>query len=130
MANIIFERVRTCAEPKELSEGAFSFSVAENYLTDRGDEKTEFFDCIMFGKVAKRYAGRIRKGMPVRVEGYLKVDEYTNKEGVKQKHPICVVTKITPLGYWDKAASGTKESAQPQAEDNGWPEFDEEAPFS
>lgn len=51
-----------------------------------GDNKrTEFLNCVSFGKAAEFASKYFHKGQRVLVEGTIKQGEYTNKDGLKVK---------------------------------------------
>jgi single-strand DNA-binding protein len=75
---------------------ACSFPVAVNEGT--GDKKTTaFFDVTAFGKTAELCAQYLSKGQEVYVEGKIKLDEYTAKDGT-QRAKLSVAANAVQFG--------------------------------
>lgn len=56
-----------------------SFSIAVDRPMDR--EKTDFIDCVAFGKTAENIDKYFRKGSRILVQGAIQIDTYTNRDG-------------------------------------------------
>jgi len=63
------------------------FSIANN----RGQDICNFINCIAFGKVAEFLATNMRKGSAGIFAGSLKIDKYTDKNGVEKQYPVLTV---------------------------------------
>ena len=62
------------------------FSIAVNRPGPRDrDQKTDFFDGIVFGRQAETFAEYCHKGDEVLVAGSVEIDDYETKEGEKRK---------------------------------------------
>lgn len=80
------------------------FRVACNRMSK--DKKTDFFDCVAFGKTAELVADLLRKGEQVVIYGRLQIDEW-EKDGVKRTSPKIIVNqfdKIRPPKQQEEAA--------------------------
>jgi single-strand DNA-binding protein len=74
----------------------FSLATSENWTDKSGQkqEKTEWHRVEVFGKTAQVVRDYVTKGKPLYVEGSIKYDEYTDKDGIKRN-----VTKIRVSGF-------------------------------
>jgi single-strand DNA-binding protein len=70
----------------------FSFAITEKYKDKSGDQKevTEWINVATFGRLAEICGEYVRKGTKVYVEGKLKTEKYTDKNGIEKS-----ATKIT-----------------------------------
>ncbi len=78
------------------------FDIASNRrykdpLSGEWKDDTTFVPMTVWGTLADRCKSRLKKGVPVYVEGRLSHSEYTNKEGNKVKRLKVVVRKIQIL---------------------------------
>lgn len=74
-------------------------------------KRTDFFNCVAFGKTAETIAAYVRKGDLILVEGRLEIDKWTDREGVNRERTKIVVSKFTFLE--------TKKSREEREEDVG-----------
>ena len=74
-------------------------------------QKTDFFNCVAFGKTAETIATYVKKGDLILVEGRLEIDKWTDREGVNRERTKIVVSKFTFLE--------TKKSREEREEDVG-----------
>ena len=72
------------------------FSLAVNRFA-RGEELADFFDCVTFKQNAEYALNRLKKGMPVLVEGSLQTRTYQTKTGEKRKVYEVIVTLVRSL---------------------------------
>ena len=74
----------------------FSLATSESWTDKSGQkqEKTEWHRVEVFGKTAQVVRDYVTKGKPLYVEGSIKYDEYTDKDGIKRN-----VTKIRVSGF-------------------------------
>lgn len=61
-------------------------------------ERTEWHRVTMFGKLAEIAAEYLRKGSQVYIEGSIKYDKYTDKEGVEKYSTEIVADEMQMLG--------------------------------
>jgi single-strand DNA-binding protein len=106
----------------------FSIAIAEKYKDKNSGEwkeVTEWVNVVLFGRLAEVAAEYLRKGSKVFVEGKLKTEKYTDKNGVEKYTTKVVCEKmemLSPKGEGKPTAS--KPQAQPEAEPQ-----DDDIPF-
>ena len=74
----------------------FSLATSESWTDKAGQkqEKTEWHRVEVFGKTAQVVRDYVTKGKPLYIEGSIKYDEYTDKDGIKRN-----VTRIRVSGF-------------------------------
>ena len=86
----------------------FGLAVTDKYKNKDGvyQEKTEWVNISAFGKLAEIVDKYVTKGAMVYVEGKLKIDKYTDKNGNEKISPkivaeniVIVIKKISSLQY-------------------------------
>lgn len=86
-------------ESRSTSTGAqvtsFTIAVNERRKAKDGKEEVMFIKVSCWDKQAELVDKYLRKGSGVLVEGRLKVEEYTSREGEKRRDPVVVATSIT-----------------------------------
>lgn len=82
---------------KEVTQ--FSVATNEQYTDAKGQKvsEAEFHNCTAWGKLAEIVSGYAGKGSRVFVEGRLKTEEYTNKQGEMVKTKKVVVSQFILL---------------------------------
>lgn len=60
----------------------FGLAVNRKYTRD-GEQTADFFNCTAFGKTAETIEKYFVKGQRILIEGEIRTDNYTNKEGHK-----------------------------------------------
>ena len=95
---------RLVADPVLLTRSADNvvarFSLAVNRFKRKGEEFEEladFFDCVTFKQNAEYALNRLKKGMPVLVEGSLQTRTYQTKNGETRKAYEVVATLVRSL---------------------------------
>lgn len=80
--------------PKEVAVADFNIAV-NRYYKDSTGEKDEvlFIDCRAFGKIAEYLKKNFKKGSPILVEGFLKLESWTRKETKTKQHKYRVVVE-------------------------------------
>ena len=103
MINVTMRGVRATRDAEKLGDkGTYKFSVAHNGTDKDGNQRpADFYEVIMFGEVAKKYANRIKKGVALNIEGTLTTGEYT-KNDVKIPTVSIVLRYAEPTAYWPK----------------------------
>lgn len=95
----------------------FSLATSENWTDKSGQkqEKTEWHRVEVFGKTAQVVRDYVTKGKPLYVEGSIKYDEYTDKDGIKRN-----VTKIRVSGFNSRIVLlGSRGDSAPRASSPG-----------
>ena len=73
----------------------FSVAVTEKY---NGDERTEWFNVVAFGKTAEVAAKYLAKGSQVFIEGRIQTRKYQDKSGQERTATEIIVGSLTMLG--------------------------------
>lgn len=79
--------------PNNLAIAKLGLAINRRYKTADGQQKEEttFVDCDAFGRTAEVMSQYLKKGRPVFVEGYLRLDQWEGKDGSKQSKLKVVV---------------------------------------
>ena len=60
--------------------------------------ETSYFDCTLFGKTAENLKPYLTKGQKVFIDGVLKQERWTDKEGKNQSKVVIYVNELEPAG--------------------------------
>ena len=116
--------VRYSQGNEPMAIGSFSIAVDRK---DK-DKKTDFFNCVAFGKTAENISKFFGKGKKILVSGTLQNDKYTNKDGKE-----VTATKIV-VREFDFVESKADGESKPKADADGFMNIpdgiDAELPFS
>ena len=109
----------------------YSIAVQRNVKNKEGKYDTDFINCVAFGKVAEFVSKWFHKGSRVLIEGSLRVDIYTNKEG---KKTFSTYVLAMEHHFVDSAKSESKETKETASNDimSGFENIDssdDELPF-
>lgn len=66
-------------------------------VNDKRNDDTLYLNVLCFGKMAEALKEHLTKGRLVGVQGKIKVDDYTDKEG-KERISVCVMADEISLG--------------------------------
>lgn len=107
----------------------FSIAISEKYkdkVSGEAKEITEWVNLAAFGKLAEICGEWLKKGQTVYVEGKLKTEKYTDKNGVEKYQTKIILEKMQMVGGKSEGKPVAKEhSDAPQA-----PSFDDDSiPF-
>jgi single-strand DNA-binding protein len=95
------------------------FSLAVNRFSG-GEEHTDFFDCVSFRQNAEYALSKLKKGMPVLVEGSLQTRTYQTKSGERRKAYEVVANLVRSLASVrsssDNGSSGASTEEQSMQE--------------
>ena len=95
---------------------SFSMAVTERWKKDgENQERTEWINCVTFGRLAEIAGEYLRKGAPVYIEGKLQTDSY-EKDGEKRYSTKVNVRELQMLG-----SKGGQPSAQPETTEDDIP---------
>ena len=95
----------------------FSIAISEKYKDKTsGDWKeiTEWVNIVMFGKLAEVAGEYLKKGSKVYIEGKLKTEKYTDKNGVEKFSTKVVAEKMEMVGSRTENAAPTKAAPKPE----------------
>lgn len=90
----------------------------QNKQTGEWVENTEWHRVKAFGKLAEIIAQYVRKGTPVYIEGKLKTDKYTDKNGIERYATNIIADQMQMLGGNQNAQQnngGYQQQPQPQS---------------
>ena len=102
------------------SVAEFSIAVKRAFKNANGENDSDFFNCIAYGKTAETISRYVKKGDMISVDGRLQVRNYTNKEGRKIYVTEIIVENVEFL------QTKKQEEPKPYVNDN----FVEVDPFS
>jgi single-strand DNA-binding protein len=94
---------------------------------DGWNDATEWFRVTLFGKTAENAGQYLQKGRQVYVEGRLKTDKYTDKEGAERTSVEVIANTIQFLGTGSRTQSGAPGASAPPSEGSG--AADDDLPF-
>ena len=90
----------------------------QNKQTGEWVENTEWHRVKAFGKLAEIIAQYVRKGTPIYIEGKLKTDKYTDKNGIERYATNIIADQMQMLGGNQNAQQqnngGYQQQSQPQ----------------
>lgn len=110
-----------------------SFGVAvndrrKNNQTGEWEDYANYIDCTMFGNRAEGLANHLSKGMKVAIEGKLRYESWTAKDGSKRSKLSVVVDEIEFMSAKGGGSHG-RQASQPQPEFPASSMFDDDIPF-
>ncbi len=98
-----------------------TFNIAVNRNYSKEDKQTDFFRIVCFGKNAEFVVSYIKKGRLLLIDGSLRNNSWTDKEGKQRVTTEIIASKIQPL---DKK-NGTIEETQDISSEGQLPSLDE-----
>jgi len=106
----------------------FSVAATEKWTSKDGQrqERTEWFNCDLWGKQAESLSPYLVKGKTVYVEGKLQTDEYTDKDGQKRRNTKVRVDALTLLGG---GGERQERAERPPQDSHSDPLTDDDIPF-
>lgn len=106
-----------------------SFNFAVNRTFDR--ENSDFFKCVAFGKTAETIEKLVKKGTKLLLEGEIRNNNYTDKNGVKRYEMQVIVNSFE---FCESKGQAGTQATQPQADKDGFMNIpdgiEEELPFN
>ena len=118
---------------------SISVATTENWTDKQSGEKkslTEWHRISFFGKLAEIAGQYLKKGSPVYVEGKLRTQKYTDKDGIERYQTNIIASTMQMLGgkqdsgnggqsgnngrnsYADQKQTGRRPAAQPDLDDD------------
>jgi len=104
-------------DQKAFSDGSFVTNITiacnEKYKDKSGEQKemVEYVNISFFGKLAEIAGKYLAKGNPVYVEGKLKTDKYTDKNGIEKYSTKIIANSLQLLG--NKSEAKPKDTEDP-----------------
>lgn len=108
----------------------FDIAVNRRWKDPTGEwkEDTTFVTVVAWGPMAERCKEKLKKGLPVHVEGRLATDEYTDKSGQKRRTLQVVARRIQFLSQASSSASAAGEPEEGAASAAA-PDIADDVPF-
>ena len=114
---------------------SISVATTENWKDKSGEkqEQTEWHRCVFFGKLAEIAGQYLKKGSQVYVEGKLRTQKYTDKDGIERYQTQIIANTMQMLGskqdsgpngnngrnsYSEAKQTGRRPTAQPDLDDD------------
>jgi single-strand DNA-binding protein len=97
----------------------FSFAITEKYKDKSGDQKevTEWINVATFGRLAEICGEYVRKGTKVYVEGKLKTEKYTDKNGIEKSATKITAEKVDILSSKGESVTTAIKEATPSIQE-------------
>lgn len=111
-----------------------SVATSESWKDKNGEqqERTEWHRCKAFGRLAEICGEYLKKGRQVYIEGSLRTEKYTDKNGVEKYATDIIMDQMQMLGG-NPDGGQRRESPQPQRQSDSAPKQDqmpdEDLPF-
>lgn len=93
----------------------------------KGEERTSFFDCVLFGKRAETLATHLDKGSPVIVSGALEQQRWQAQDGSNRSRVHIIANDVSFAG--PKQERQSKPTIQQQFEEVEQDGFTDDIPF-
>jgi single-strand DNA-binding protein len=91
------------------------FSVATSEKR-KGEEKTTWFDVVVFDKLGELCGQHLAKGRTVLVQGRISVEDWTDKDGARRRSWSLIANTVQFVGgKGDKGAPATEKADAPAA---------------
>ena len=87
--------------------------------TGQAQERTEWHRVKFFGRLAEIAGDYLRKGSQVYIEGSLRTDKYTDKNGVERYSTDIIANEMQMLGSRGGGGAGTESRSEPRSTGGG-----------
>ena len=122
-------QIRYPENPDSKPVGRFSLAVDRRFKRD-GEQTADFFNCVCFGKLAEFTEKYLRKGSKILVEGEIRNNNYTNKDG-QTVYSVNVMVENMEFAESKNHTNGENPSNNSDNDFMNIPDgVDEELPFS
>lgn len=131
---ILIGRVGKDPETRFLSNGdsvsSFSIATSEKWNDKSGEtqERTEWHNCVAFRKLADVIAQWVKKGALLCVEGKIRTEKWTDKDGADRHSTKIYVDQMQMLGG-KRAEEPAAPKAPPKATADAFDGMDDDIPF-
>jgi single-strand DNA-binding protein len=106
-----------------------NLSIATSKQKQDGSEEVEWHRIVLFGKVAEIAERYVQKGHKLYVEGSLKTEKYSDKEGIERQATKIIGNVIHLLERRDGSQSQQSHRPAQQSYENKAAPFDDDIPF-
>ena len=113
---------------RESKVASFTIAVSRSWKDKSGtkQEATDYIKCVAFGSTAEIVSSYTSKGSRIAVDGELREEKYTSKEGEKKSSWVVHVANVVLLEKRQDTATATQEPAPtPQEEESFELDFEE-----
>ncbi|MHC4445367.1 MAG: single-stranded DNA-binding protein [Planctomycetota bacterium] len=117
--------------PSNTAVCEFGMAVNRKWRDREGNMKDEvcYVDLVTYGQRAETINKYMNKGRPIMVEGRLRFQNWTNKEGQNRNKLDVVVENFTFLGGGQRAGVGSQGGSSQAASDQAPPVMDDVPPM-
>ena len=123
---------RLAADPElrymQNGDAVANFRIAVGWKT-KDKEGAEWVSITAFGKLSEIVGEYCKKGGQVFVQGRLKTDEYTDKEGQKRYSTKIIADRLQLLGGKPSGSAEQRQEAPRQAGKPSFDDLDQDIPF-
>jgi len=103
--------------PSNISVCRFTVAVDRPYQKDK-EKETDFIPCTAWRNTAEFLAKYFPKGSPILIEGSMRNNNYTDKDGVKHYTMDCLIDKVDFLPKNSDGGTSPSQQSKQQASDN------------
>lgn len=122
--------------PDGTAVATLSIATTDTWKDKNGEkqEKTEWHRVVMYRKLAEIAGEYLKKGRPVYIDGRLKTDKWTDKQGVERYTTNIVATDMKmlgskPQGHQPESNSSNAKAGASGGNDGGFDDMDDDIPF-
>jgi single-strand DNA-binding protein len=115
---------------------SFSLATNEKFKDKAGkpQERTEWHNITVFGRLAEIVQQYVRKGMPLYIEGALRTEQWQDKEGNTRYTTKIIANELQMLGSKEQGNPTTQSAKRPTEASRGsrqhsQDEFEDDVPF-
>lgn len=98
--------------------------------TGEREERAEFHNVVMFGRLAEIAAEYLRKGSQVYIEGKLRTRKWQDKEGKDRYTTEIIAQGMQMLGGKPQGERSPRQEREPERRGSDVVEFDDDIPFA
>ena len=101
---------------------SFNLATSESWTDKQSGEKqerTEWHRVKLFGRLAEIAGDYLKKGRQVYIEGSLRTDKYTGKDGIERYSTDIIASEMQMLGGNEGGGSGGGQRERPQSSSGG-----------
>lgn len=103
--------------PSNISVCRFTVAVDRPYQKDK-EKEADFIPCTAWRNTAEFLAKYFSKGSPILIEGSMRNNNYTDKDGVKHYAMDCLIDKVEFLPKNSDGGTSPSQQSKQQASDN------------
>jgi len=106
--------------PAEIAVVDFGLAVNRRWQDAKGQKKEEcmFIECVAYAGLARTVEKYVGKGSSVFIEGFLQLQQWTDKQKNKRSRHVVVIKNIQFLSYANNAAGDTQKEIKETADES------------